>query len=46
MDAGITNLDLTIIGLYFTTVLGIGLYIARSTKTGEDLFGSLTKSVD
>ena len=35
---GITTLDLTIIGIYFTTVLGIGLYIARSTKTGEDLF--------
>lgn len=38
MDTGITNLDLTIIGLYFLSVLGIGLYIARSTKTGEDLF--------
>ena len=35
---GITSLDLSIIGIYFVTVLGIGLYIARSTKTGEDLF--------
>lgn len=35
---GIATLDLTIIGIYFVTVLGIGLYIARSTKTGEDLF--------
>ncbi|MEM6804121.1 MAG: sodium:solute symporter [Bacteroidota bacterium] len=35
---GITTLDLSIIGIYFVTVLGIGLYIARSTKTGEDLF--------
>lgn len=38
MDGAITNLDLTIIALYFISVLGIGLYIARSTKTGEDLF--------
>ncbi|MEL6254745.1 MAG: sodium:solute symporter [Bacteroidota bacterium] len=35
---GITTLDLSIIGIYFVAVLGIGLYIARSTKTGEDLF--------
>ena len=35
---GIATLDLTIIGIYFVTVLGIGLYIARSTKTGEELF--------
>lgn len=38
MESGITNLDLSIIALYFISVLGIGLYIARSTKTGEDLF--------
>lgn len=36
--SGISNIDILIIVLYFITVLGIGLYIARRTKTGEDLF--------
>ena len=30
--------DLLIIGLYFVMVLGIGLYLKRFTKTGEDFF--------
>lgn len=38
MNTGISNIDLLIIALYFITVLGIGLVIARRTKTGEDLF--------
>lgn len=36
--SGIATLDLVVIALYFVSVLGIGLYIARETKTGEDLF--------
>lgn len=38
MQTGITTIDLIIIALYFVTVLGIGLFIARKTETGEDLF--------
>ncbi|MEO1515445.1 MAG: sodium:solute symporter [Bacteroidota bacterium] len=38
MDNGIASIDIAIIALYFVSVLGIGLYIARQTKTGEDLF--------
>ncbi|MEO1262766.1 MAG: sodium:solute symporter [Bacteroidota bacterium] len=38
MNNGISNIDILIIVLYFITVLGIGLFIARRTKTGEDLF--------
>ncbi|MEL6867916.1 MAG: sodium/solute symporter, partial [Bacteroidota bacterium] len=34
----ISNIDIGIIILYFTLVLGIGFFIARQTKTGEDLF--------
>jgi SSS family solute:Na+ symporter len=30
--------DLVVIGLYFAMVLGIGLYLKRYTKTGEDFF--------
>ena len=30
--------DLIIIGLYFAMVLGIGFYLKRYTKTGEDFF--------
>ncbi len=30
--------DLAIIGAYFLVVLGIGLYLKRFTKTGEDFF--------
>ncbi|MEM6633927.1 MAG: sodium:solute symporter [Bacteroidota bacterium] len=35
---GIATLDLIIIGVYFFTVLAVGLFIARSTKTADDLF--------
>ena len=38
MNAGISNIDIGIIALYFIAVMGIGLFIARQTKTGEDLF--------
>ena len=31
-------IDLIVIGLYFVMVLGIGLYLKRFTKTGEDFF--------
>ena len=30
--------DLAIIALYFVVVLGIGFYLKRFTKTGEDFF--------
>ncbi len=38
MDSVISNIDIGIVITYFVVVLGIGLYIAKSTKTGEDLF--------
>ena len=31
-------IDLSIIVIYFTVVLGIGLWIGRNTKGGDDLF--------
>lgn len=31
-------IDLIVIGLYFVMVLGIGFYLKRYTKTGEDFF--------
>ena len=34
----ISNIDIAIILGYFVLVLGIGFWIARRTKTGEDLF--------
>ena len=34
----LSNIDLTIIGVYFFVVLAIGLWIGRNTKGGEDLF--------
>ncbi len=34
----ISPIDISIVILYFILVLGIGFYIARRTKTGEDLF--------
>ncbi len=34
----LSPIDLVIIGLYFVVVLGIGLYLKRYTKTGEDFF--------
>ena len=38
MTAGISTIDIAIIIAYFVLVLGIGFWIARRTKTGEDLF--------
>ncbi len=38
MGNAISDLDLFIIGGYFIIVFGIGLWVARSTKTGSDLF--------
>src|SRR5258705_13577145 len=32
------TVDLLVIGLYFVMVLGIGFYLKRYTKTGEDFF--------
>jgi len=38
MQSVISNIDLAIVIGYFVVVLVIGLLIARTTKTGEDLF--------
>lgn len=38
MDGQIATLDLLVIAIYFIAVMGIGLAIARTTETGEDLF--------
>jgi len=42
MDQGhnpsLTSLDLVVIAIYFAIVIAIGLWVARQTKTGEDLF--------
>jgi len=38
MTTGISNIDIGIIIIYFIVVMGIGIYIARKTETGEDLF--------
>ncbi len=38
MQTTISNIDITIVVMYFIVVLAIGLYIARGTKTGEELF--------
>ena len=34
----LSGVDLAIIILYFLAVLGIGFYLKRFTKTGEDFF--------
>jgi SSS family solute:Na+ symporter len=34
----LSSIDLVVITLYFTVVLGIGFYLKRFTKTGEDFF--------
>jgi SSS family solute:Na+ symporter len=34
----LSGVDIVIIALYFVTVLGIGFYLKRFTKTGEDFF--------
>lgn len=38
MGSAISNIDITVIIVYFIGVLLIGLYVARGTKTGDDLF--------
>ncbi len=38
MGNEISTIDITVIVIYFIAVMLIGLYVARSTKTGEDLF--------
>lgn len=38
MGTGISTIDLIVIGAYFSCILLLGLYVARSTKTAEDLF--------
>ena len=38
MESTISNIDIGIVVSYFLIVLGIGLWISRKTKTGEDLF--------
>ena len=38
METGISNIDIGIIISYFVIVLLIGFWIAKSTKTSEDLF--------
>ena len=34
----LSPVDLLVIALYFVMVLGIGFYLKRFTKTGEDFF--------
>ena len=34
----LSSVDLAIIAIYFVAVLGIGFYLKRYTKTGEDFF--------
>jgi len=38
MTLHITWVDWLVIALYFAFVLGIGFYLKRFTKTGEDFF--------
>lgn len=38
IDVSISGIDIAIIALYFIVVLAIGLWVARKTETGEDLF--------
>lgn len=37
-EAHLASLDLVVIGVYFTVVLGIGVWVAKRTSSGEDLF--------
>ncbi|XWN31658.1 MAG: sodium:solute symporter [Devosia sp.] len=36
--ASITTLDFAIIGIYFAIVLAIGIWVSKTTETGDDLF--------
>jgi len=38
IDANLTMLDYTVIGVYLAIVVGIGIWVSRQTRTGEDLF--------
>ncbi len=38
MGAGISTIDLIVVGVYFIVVVGIGLWVAKGTQSGEDLF--------
>ncbi len=38
MGHEISTIDIGVIAFYFIAVMAIGLYVARGTKTGEDLF--------
>lgn len=38
MEKLISNIDITVIAVYFVIVLLIGFWVARRTKSGEDLF--------
>ncbi|MFY0598999.1 MAG: sodium:solute symporter [Cyclobacteriaceae bacterium] len=38
MEASINNIDLIVIGVYFVLIFAIGIYVARKTETGDDLF--------
>ncbi|MEX0287736.1 MAG: sodium:solute symporter [Flavobacteriaceae bacterium] len=38
MGDAISNIDLTVIAVYFVVVMLIGIWVAKGTKTGEDLF--------
>ena len=34
----ISNIDIAIIGIYLVVILAIGIWVARTTETGDDLF--------
>ncbi|MFW6234559.1 MAG: sodium:solute symporter [Spirochaetota bacterium] len=38
LEINISTLDLVIVGLYFVVIVGIGLFVSRRTKTGDELF--------
>ncbi|MCE0507048.1 sodium:solute symporter [Roseivivax sp. GX 12232] len=38
VQSAITGLDLWVLGAYFLVVIGIGVWVSRGTKSGEDLF--------
>lgn len=38
MGYEISSIDIGVIAIYFIAIISIGLYVARGTKTGEDLF--------
>ncbi|MCC5942916.1 MAG: sodium:solute symporter [Balneolaceae bacterium] len=37
-EISLSTLDILIIAAYFVLIIGIGVYVSRKTKTGEDLF--------